>query len=86
MSFMHSTGFRCRFIYLWPFVPLGKKGLRELNICETKKCEIKVYELYLEKWKYRGKIVNEQIFIACTYLFMDLFYFDLKSHKIEHIK
>ena len=50
---------------------LGAKGLRQLNICETKYCEIKAYELDLEKPKNCGKIANEQIFIAFTYLFMD---------------
>ena len=41
--------------------------------------KIKVCELDLEKWKYCGKIVNEEIFIAFTYLFMD---FILLWHKI----
>ena len=53
------------------FFPSGTKGLWELNICETKNCEIKVYELYLEKLKNCGKIANEQIFIEFTYLFME---------------
>ena len=57
----------------------GAKGLRQLNICETKYCEIKVCELDLEKPKNCGKIANEQIFIAFTYLFMD---FILLWHKI----
>ena len=47
------------------------KELRELNICETKNCEIKVCELDLEKSTNCGKIANEQIFIAFNYLFMD---------------
>ena len=47
------------------------KGLRELSICEKKKSEIKVCEPDLEKSKNCGKIANEQIFIAFTYLFMD---------------
>ena len=34
--------------------------------------------------KIFGKIANKQIFIAFTYLLMDLFYFGIKSHKIEH--
>ena len=45
------------------------KGLRELNICETKNWEIKVW----------GKMGNKQIFTAFTYLFMD---FILLWHKI----
>ena len=53
------------------FVPTGSKGLRELNICETKNCKIKVCEQDLEKWKNSGKIANEQFFNAFTYLFMD---------------
>ena len=57
--------------YVWPFVLPGMKGLRELNICETKNCGIKVCELELEKWKKCGKIGNKQIFISFTYLFMD---------------
>ena len=47
------------------------KGLRELNICETRNFEIKVCELDLEKSRNCGKIANEQIFIAFNYLFMD---------------
>ena len=47
------------------------KVLKELNICETKNYEIKICELDLEKLKNYGKIVNEQIFIAFTYLFID---------------
>ena len=31
------------------------KGLRELNICESKNCEIEVCELDIEKWKDSGK-------------------------------
>ena len=49
----------------------GAKGLRELNICETKNCEIKVCELDLEKSKNCGEIANEQILIAFTYLIMN---------------
>ena len=60
-------------------LPSRTKELRELNICETKNCEIKVCELDLEKSKNCGKITNEQIFIAFTYLFMD---FILLWHKI----
>ena len=37
-----------------------------------------------EKSKKCEKIANEQIFIAFTYLFIDLIYFGKKSHKIEH--
>ena len=66
--------------YLWPFFPPGTKGLRKLNICETKNCEIKVCELDLEKLKKCGKIANEKIFNAFTYLFMD---FILLWHKIS---
>ena len=55
------------------------KGLRELNICETKNCEIKVCELDLKKLKDCGKNANEKIFNAFTYLFMD---FILLWHKI----
>ena len=51
--------------------PMETKGLRELSICEKKKSEIKVCEPDLEKSKNCGKIANEQIFIAFTYLFMD---------------
>ena len=48
------------------------KGLRDkINVCETKNCEIKVCELDLETKKKCGKIANEQIFIAFTYLFKD---------------
>ena len=53
--------------------------LREVNICETKNCGIKVCELDLEKSKNCGKIANEQIFIVFTYLFM---YFVQIWHKI----
>ena len=70
---------------VWPFV--GTKGLRELNICETKNYEIKVYELDLDNWKKCGKIANEQVFISFTCLFKDFisgFYFGIKSRKIEH--
>ena len=49
------------------FVPPSNKGLRELNICETKNCKIKVCELDLEKQKNCGKILIEQIFIAFIY-------------------
>ena len=59
------------------------KGLRELNICEARNCEIKVCELDFEKSKNWRKIANEQIFITFAYL-SNLFYFDIKSHKIEH--
>ena len=54
------------FKYVWSLVSPSTKELRELNICETKKCKIKVYELDLENWKTWGKIANEQIFIAFT--------------------
>ena len=54
-------------------------GLKELNICETKNGEIKICELDLAKWKIFGKIANEEIFIAFTYLFVD---FILLWHKI----
>ena len=67
------------FMPVWPVVPPGTKELKKLNICETKNCEIKVGEQDLEKWKKCGKIANEQIFIAFTYLFMD---FILLWHKI----
>ena len=60
------------------------KGLRELNICETKNCEIKVYELDLEKLKNCGKIANEQIFLHLLIYLWTLFYFGIKSHKMEH--
>ena len=55
------------------------KRLRGLNICETKNCEIIVWELDLEKLNSCGKVVNEQIFIAFTYFFIDfiLLYFAL---------
>ena len=43
------------------------EGLRELNIYETKDCEIKVCELDLEKCKNCGKIANERICIAFIY-------------------
>ena len=55
------------------------KGLRELNICETKNFEIKVCELDLEKSRNCGKTANEKIFNAFIYLFMD---FILLWHKI----
>ena len=45
--------------------------LRELNICETKNCEIKVCELDLKNEKNCENIVNEQIFMAFTYLFVE---------------
>ena len=51
----------------------------ELNICETKNCEKRVCELDLEKSNNCGKIANEQIFTAFTYLFM---YFILPWYKI----
>ena len=35
--------------FLDAFCPPGTKGLRELNICETKNCEIKVCGIDLEK-------------------------------------
>ena len=60
------------------------KGLRELNICETKFCEIKICELDLEKWKTLWKDCEWVIFIAFTYLFMDFILIGKKSHKIEH--
>ena len=47
------------------------KMLRELNICETKNCEIKVCELDLKNEKNCENIVNEQIFMAFTYLFVE---------------
>ena len=60
------------FVYVcMTFCPPQHKRLRELNICETKNCEIKVCELDLKKSKNCKKIVNEQIFIAFTHLFMD---------------
>ena len=68
---------------MWPFVPPDMKGLRELNICETKNCEIKVCEPHIENWKSCGKIANEQIFIAFICLWT-LFYSGIKSHKIDH--
>ena len=37
------------FKHVWPFVPTGMKGLRELNICETKNYKIKVCEGDFEK-------------------------------------
>ena len=61
------------------YVQPGTKGLRELNICETKNSEISVCKLDLKKSENCGKIANEQIFIAFTYLFMD---FILLWHKI----
>ena len=55
--------------YVWPFVPPGMnfKGLRELNICETKNFEIKVCELNLEKSRNCVKIASEKIFNAFVY-------------------
>ena len=32
------------FKYIRPFVTIWNEGLREQNICETKNCEIKVFE------------------------------------------
>ena len=72
------------FKYIWLFVPPGTKGLRELNICETENCEIKVCELDLEQSKNCGIIANLQIFVAFTDFLWTLFYFGRKSHKIEH--
>ena len=46
------------FKFVWSFVPPGTKELRELNICDTKNCEIKVCELDLEKGKNCRKIAN----------------------------
>ena len=57
------------------------KGLRELKICETKNCKIRVSEMDLEKCRNCGKIANEQIFIAFTYILMD---FVLLWHKITY--
>ena len=49
-SLNKHVAFRCRFVkYVSPFVPRDTKGLRELNICETEICKIKVCELDLEK-------------------------------------
>ena len=56
------------FKYVWPFVPPGKKGLREWNICKTKNFEIKVCELDLQN----EKIV--EIFRASRFLLHLLFY------------
>ena len=67
------------FKYVCLFVSPGTKGLRELNICETKTCKIKVCELDHEKSRNCGKTANEQIYIAFTYLFMD---FALLWYKI----
>ena len=36
------------FKYVRPLLPSCTKGLGELNICETKNCEIKVCELDLK--------------------------------------
>ena len=67
--------------YLNPFLPSSNK--RSYILKQTKNCEITVDELDLEKSKNCGKIANEQIFIAFTYLWI-LFKFGIKSHKIEH--
>ena len=53
--------------------------LRELKICETKSFEINACEMDLKNLKKYGKIVNEQIFIAFTYLFKEFY---LLWHKI----
>ena len=42
---------------------INTKRLRELNICETENCKIKVCELDLEESKYCGMIAN----LCCTY-------------------
>ena len=52
----------CLFKYVWPFVSPDTKGLRELNICESKNCEIKVCEMGLEKSKNCGKIANKIVY------------------------
>ena len=54
----------------------------EINICETKNCVIKVFELDLEKSKNDRKTANDQIFVAFTIIYLrTLFYIGIKSHK-----
>ena len=49
-----------------------------------KNCEIKVCELDREKLTKCGKIANEKIFNALTYLFTEFVLLWQKIHKIEH--
>ena len=70
--------------YLWPFVPPGTKGLSELNICEKKNCEIKVCELDLEKLKIAERLRMRRSLMHLLIYLWTLFYFGIKSHKIEH--
>ena len=58
------------------------KGLRDLNICETKIAKLKFVNWTSKNEKNWGKIANELIFIAFAYLFMDSI---LLWHKITKL-
>ena len=60
-------------------LPSSTKGLREQNICETKNCKIKVWELDLKNYDVDLKMLNEQNFITFIFLWT-LIYFSIKSH------
>ena len=75
------------FKYVWSFVPLSTNGLRELNICETKVCEIvklKFVNCYSKNEKIVEKLRMSRFLLHLLINSWTLFYFRIKLHNIEH--
>ena len=62
-----------------------QERVKETRYCETKNCEINVWELDREQSKNCGKIAKEQIAITFIIIYLwTLLYIGIKSHKTEH--
>ena len=56
----------------------------ELNICETKNCEKRVCELDLQNQTIVERLQMSRFLLHLLIYLCTLFYFGIKSHKIEH--
>ena len=71
-------------MYVWPFVTAMHERVKGTKFCETKNCEVKVCKLNLQNCK--NCLIKDgewAHFITFIYL-RTLFYFGIKSHKIEY--
>ena len=60
------------------------KGLRELNICETKICKINFVKWTSKKEKNVERLQMSRFLLHLLIYLWTLFYFGIKSHKVEH--
>ena len=73
------------FKYIWSFVPPGTKGLRILNICETKSYENKSCKFCHKNESIVTKLWMSRFLLHLLIYLWTLYYFGIKSNKIEHI-